>query len=66
MFEVRGDGREEILRVQSQGRRPGGATLRPRSRATAKRSHPASEAKAATGRSNPTPKEGWLCGRRRA
>ena len=47
-------GREELpLTPRGQGWQPGGSTLRPRSGA-------------ATGRSNPTSKEQWLCGRRRA
>ena len=53
MSEARGDGWEEIPHVRGQGWRPGGATLCPRSRATAERS-------------NCTPKEWWLCRHRRA
>ena len=44
---------EEQPQVRGQGRRPGGATQRPRPGAAA-------------GRSNPTSKEQWLPGRRRA
>ena len=53
--EVRDGGREEIPTPQArgQGRRAGGATPHPRPGAVA-------------GRTNPTSKEPWLCGRRRA
>ena len=53
MSEVRGGGREELPHVRGQEWRLGGATPRPGSRAVA-------------GRSNPTSKEQWLRGRRRA
>ena len=64
--KVRGSGQEELPRIRGQGQQPGGATPHPRSRATTERGHPVSEARAETGRSNPTSKEWWLCGRRRA
>ena len=50
--EVRG-GQEEPPQVPSQGQQPGGATPCPRPGMVARRS-------------NPTSKERWLCGRRRA
>ena len=53
MSEVRGGGREEVPHVRGQEWRLGGATPRTGSRAVA-------------GRSNPTSKEQWLRGRRRA
>ena len=46
--------------------RPRGATPRPRSGAMAERSHPVSEARAVTGRSNPMPKKWHLHGHRMA
>ena len=53
--KVRGGGQEETPCVRSQGRRPRGATLRPRSGA-AGRSHLAPEAGGGTLRSYPEPK----------
>ena len=62
--EVRGSGLEyQTTMVQE---RPRGATLHPRPGKAAERSHPASEARAATRRSNPTSKEWWLHGLRKA
>ena len=51
--KVRCSGREELPYPRGQGRRPGGLTPRPRPGAVA-------------GRTNPTFKEPWLRGRRRA
>ena len=62
--EVRGSSREELISVLGQGRRrrlPGCDSA-----GAAERSYPPPEAGAATERSNPTSKERWLCGRRRA
>ena len=49
----RRNGQEELPRVQGQGQQPGGATPRPKPGEAAERS-------------NPTSKEWWLRGRRRA
>ena len=45
---------------------PRGATPRPRSGAAAERSYPTSDIRAVAERSNPTSKEQWLRGHRRA
>ena len=65
--EIRGRNREDPM---PEGRRPRGATPRPRSGAAARRSYPMSEQPrgatppprpgTAAGRSNPTSKERWL------
>ena len=62
--EVRGSGLDSQAATAQE--LPRGATLRPRTGATARRNdlHPRPGAEA--GRSNPTSKEWWLCGRRRA
>ena len=46
---------EELPHVRGQRQWPGGATSRPRSGAMAERSHSASKARVAAGRSNPAP-----------
>ena len=51
--EVRGGSQEELPHAGGQGRWQGGATPHPRPGAAARRT-------------NPTSKELWLCGRRRA
>ena len=72
--EVRVRSREDPM---PEGRRPRGATQRPKSGAAARvpgcdstgaaeRSYPRPRSGAAAGRSNPTSKERWLHGRRRA
>ena len=54
--EVRGSSREELPRVQGQGRRPRGATPRPRSGRVATRGvTPCPRSGAVAGRSYPTP-----------
>ena len=60
--EARGEGPEEIPCHRGQELQPGGATLRLRSGATAKRSHPVSKARGVAGRSNPIPKSGVCAG----
>ena len=62
--EVRGSGLDSQAATAQE--LPRGATLRPRTGATAGKNdlHPRPGAEA--GRSNPTSKEWWLCGRRRA
>ena len=73
----RGSGREcqaatvqerprRTTQVRGQGRWPRGATLHTRSGAVAKRSYPSPKSGAAAGRTNPTFKERWLRGHRRA
>ena len=65
MLKVRkGSGQEELLHVRGQGqwqRVPGCDGT-----GTAERSYPASEARVAARRSNPTSKKWWMRGRRRA
>ena len=69
--EVRDSGREEIPHAPSP--RPGAVggrsyptPTRQRPRAAAGRSNPTPEARGSGQRTNPTSKEPWLCGRRRA
>ena len=64
MSEVRGSSRE--CQAATAQERQRGATPRPRSGAAAERSYPVSEVRGGAGRSNPTSKERWLRGYRRA
>ena len=67
--EVRGGSREELPRVRGQGWRPGGATPCSDARGQGQRpgeATPHPRPGAAAGRTNPTSKERWLCGLRRA
>ena len=64
--EVRGRSQEDPM---PKGWRPRGVTPRPRSVVAARRSYPtplSPRPRAAVGRTNPTSKEPWLRGRRRA
>ena len=64
--KVRGGGREELLHFQRQVRRLGGSTPRLRPGAVARRSNPTPEARGSCREEQPTSKEQWLHGRRRA
>ena len=63
------NGQEELPRVRGQGRRLGGATPRPQARGQGQwpgGAAPRPRPGAAAGMTNPTSKEPWLRGRRRA
>ena len=63
------NGREELPRVRGQGQQPGGATPRPYAQGQVPRlggATPHLRPGAAAGRTNPTSKEPWLRGHRRA
>ena len=64
--KVRGGGPDELPHARGQGRRPRGATPRPRSEEAAERSYHTPEVREAAERSNPKFKERWLRRRRRS